>query len=127
MKHRSPLLTEDRVKTRQQTSSPATALRRLIEELAKRGIKVELRTKRGTKGKSIVVRRDGRRRVVEFWPHTSKVNLDLLWQLARASTSVGGGGMGHREIQGVTGYSILGFDFEARPRRRGRTPKAVAA
>lgn len=90
------------------TGSARTALVRLADALASRGIRVTLKTKRGERHKRLVIERDGRRRVV-FYQHPSAVNYDLLRGIARCPRELGGGGMSHAEIRALTGYEMPGY------------------
>lgn len=107
------------------TNSPTLAMRRLVEALDARGFRVELKKK--DKGRAIVLRRDGVRRVVEFQPHNSRTNLWLLFQVAAAGKNVRGAGMTWREIREVTRWApILPFE-EVHAKRIRAKQKEVAA
>lgn len=103
------------------TKSPAVAMRRLVEALEARGIRVELAKREG--GRAIVLCRDGRRRV-EFRPHRSRLNLDLLFGIARAPSQVRGAGMTWREIRDTTRYAAI-LPWEEVHAKRVRARKGV--
>ena len=105
------------------TASPTVALKRLVAALDARGFHVELRKRMGATGRSMVLRRDGVRRVVEFAPHTTRLNLWLLFGIATASVNVRGAGMTWGEVREVTRWApILPWEEVARTkvsRRKG--------
>lgn len=91
-----------------------TQLLRLVDAINQRpGIKVELRRVRGRAGRSIVIKRH-RRKPVKFYPHTSRLNLELLAQYAVANIKCGGAGMGWDEVA----LAVPSLDYENTYQRR---------
>lgn len=105
------------------TKSPTTAMRRLVEALAARGFRVELRKREG--GRAIVLRREGVRRVVEFAAHGARLNLWLLLGIARAPKKVRGAGMTWAEIREVTRWAPI-LPWEEVHAKRAKARRAAA-
>lgn len=99
-----------------ETGAPATALRRLVEALVARGVRVELRKRDGKQ--TIILEREGWRRVA-YSPHRAERNFELLEAIALLSPQIGGAGMSRSEVAESTGYSQAARD-EAKERRRIR-------